>query len=112
MACAVASLAPGGNIINVIVNIVTVGKTLSYSKAELMELNTNQPATSDLKAQLGRLQLLSASKWRYRLHRFRGKRRWCSRKHRRGKRAGVLAKLKASASRPAIPSLFLSNVLD
>ena len=82
----------------------------AYRKAQLLELNTNQPATSELKAPLGRLQLLSASEWRYRLRRFRGKRRQCSRKQKRGKRAGVLAKLKASASRPSIPLLFLSNV--
>lgn len=43
---AVASLAPSANIVNVIDNVVTVGKTLTYSKAELLEQNTNQPATS------------------------------------------------------------------
>ena len=58
---AAASLAPGANIVNVIVNVVTVGKTLTYSKARLLELNTNQPATPGLKAQLCRLQLLSTS---------------------------------------------------
>ena len=39
-----------------------------------------------------------------------GKWRWCSGKQKRGKRAGVQAKLKTSASRPAVPSLFLSSV--
>ena len=107
---AVASVAPSANIVNVIDNVVTVGKTLTYSKAELLELNTNQPATSELKVQLGRLQLLSASEWTYRLCCFRGKWRQCLRKQKRGKRARVLAKLKASASRPGILSLFLSNV--
>uniref|UniRef100_A0A3B1IXV6 Reverse transcriptase domain-containing protein n=1 Tax=Astyanax mexicanus TaxID=7994 RepID=A0A3B1IXV6_ASTMX len=37
-------------------------------------------------------------------------RKRCERKRKRGKRAGIRARLKASPSRPAIPSLFLANV--
>uniref|UniRef100_A0A3B1IU70 Reverse transcriptase domain-containing protein n=1 Tax=Astyanax mexicanus TaxID=7994 RepID=A0A3B1IU70_ASTMX len=37
-------------------------------------------------------------------------RKRCERKRKRGKRAGIRVRLKASPSRPAIPSLFLANV--
>ncbi|KAI3351762.1 hypothetical protein L3Q82_020592 [Scortum barcoo] len=40
--------------------------------------------------------------------RARGKR--CARKQKRGKQGGLLARLKANAGRPPVPSLFLSNV--
>ncbi|KAI3369575.1 hypothetical protein L3Q82_024384 [Scortum barcoo] len=39
-----------------------------------------------------------------------GKRKRCARKQKRGKWGGLLARLKANAGRPPIPSLFLSNV--
>ena len=40
------------------------------------------------------------------------RRKWkrCERKQKRGKRAGIHARLKANPSRPAVPSLLLSNV--
>ncbi|KAK3565368.1 hypothetical protein QTP86_007114 [Hemibagrus guttatus] len=40
----------------------------------------------------------------------RGRRKRCSRKRKRGKRAGVRARLKINPSRPALPSIILSNV--
>ncbi|KAK2905569.1 hypothetical protein Q8A73_009512 [Channa argus] len=40
----------------------------------------------------------------------RGRRKRCSRKRKRGKQAGVRARLNANPSRPALPSLLLSNV--
>ncbi|KAK2882761.1 hypothetical protein Q8A73_021694 [Channa argus] len=40
----------------------------------------------------------------------RGRRKRCSRKRKRGKRAGVRARLNANPSRPALPSILLSNV--
>ncbi|XP_034157898.2 uncharacterized protein LOC113536973 [Pangasianodon hypophthalmus] len=40
----------------------------------------------------------------------RGRRKRCMRKQKRGKRAGVRARLKTNPSRPALPSILLSNV--
>lgn len=40
----------------------------------------------------------------------RGQRKRCSRKRKRGQRAGVHARLKTNPSRPALPSIILSNV--
>ncbi|KAK2912264.1 hypothetical protein Q8A73_006377 [Channa argus] len=40
----------------------------------------------------------------------RGRRKRCSRKRKRSKRAGVRARLNANPSRPALPSILLSNV--
>ncbi|KAK3552123.1 hypothetical protein QTP86_000860 [Hemibagrus guttatus] len=40
----------------------------------------------------------------------RGHRKRCSRKRKHGKRAGVRARLKTNPSRPALPSIILSNV--
>ncbi|KAK3549100.1 hypothetical protein QTP70_031895 [Hemibagrus guttatus] len=40
----------------------------------------------------------------------RGHRKWCLRKQKRGKRASVRARLKINPSRPALPSIILSNV--
>lgn len=40
----------------------------------------------------------------------RGRRKRCARKQKRGKRAGVRARLKTNPSRPALPSILLSNV--
>ncbi|KAI4883208.1 hypothetical protein NFI96_007672 [Prochilodus magdalenae] len=65
---------------------------------------------SSFRAKLGRLQLLRTPAWRGRAARTKGKRKRCKRRLKRGKRAGVLARLKANADRPPIPSLFLSNV--
>ncbi|KAI4891376.1 hypothetical protein NFI96_006358 [Prochilodus magdalenae] len=65
---------------------------------------------SSFRAKLGRLQLLRTPAWRGRAVRTKGKRKRCERRLKRGKRAGVLARLKANADRPPIPSLFLSNV--
>ncbi|KAI3374201.1 hypothetical protein L3Q82_006056 [Scortum barcoo] len=59
---------------------------------------------------LGRLQLLRTPDWRSAARRTEGKRKRCARKQKRGKRGGLLARLKANAGRPPIPSLFLSNV--
>ncbi|KAI3368067.1 hypothetical protein L3Q82_026889, partial [Scortum barcoo] len=61
-------------------------------------------------ALLGRLQLLRTPDWRSAARRTEGKRKRCARKQKRGKRGGLLARLKANAGRPPIPSLFLSNV--
>ncbi|KAI3376730.1 hypothetical protein L3Q82_016491 [Scortum barcoo] len=67
------------------------------------------PRTSGLL--LGRLQLLRTPDWRRSCcRRTEGKRKQCARKQKRGKRGGLLARLKANAGRPPIPSLFLSNV--
>ncbi|KAI4893871.1 hypothetical protein NFI96_021222, partial [Prochilodus magdalenae] len=65
---------------------------------------------SSFRAKLGRLQLLRTPAWRGRAARTKGKRKRCKRRLKRGKRAGVLARLRANADRPPIPSLFLSNV--
>ncbi|GAA6075769.1 piezo-type mechanosensitive ion channel component 1-like, partial [Tachysurus ichikawai] len=40
----------------------------------------------------------------------RGRRKRCARKRKRGKRAGVRARLKTNPSRPALPSILLANV--
>ncbi|KAI3377103.1 hypothetical protein L3Q82_000302 [Scortum barcoo] len=63
-----------------------------------------------LRALLGRLQLLRTPDWRSAARRTEGKRKRCAWKQKRGKRGGLLARLKANAGRPPIPSLFLSNV--
>ncbi|KAI3355732.1 hypothetical protein L3Q82_004319 [Scortum barcoo] len=68
------------------------------------------PAKTDTRALLGRLQLLRTPDWRSAARRTEGKRKRCARKQKRGKRGGLLARLKANAGRPPIPSLFLSNV--
>ncbi|KAI4882972.1 hypothetical protein NFI96_001902 [Prochilodus magdalenae] len=65
---------------------------------------------NSFRAKPGRLQLLRTLVWRGRAVRTRGKRKQCERRQKRGKRASVLARLKANADRPPIPSLFLSNV--
>ncbi|GAA6231470.1 uncharacterized protein LOC109141784 [Lates japonicus] len=71
---------------------------------------TTRTAALGLRALLGRLQLLRTPDWRSGVRRVEGKRKRCARKQKRGKRGGLLAKLKANAGRPPIPSLFLSNV--
>ncbi|KAI3369446.1 hypothetical protein L3Q82_007486 [Scortum barcoo] len=57
-----------------------------------------------------RVKLLRTPDWRSAARRTEGKRKRCARKQKRGKRGGLLARLKANAGRPPIPSLFLSNV--
>ncbi|KAI3352294.1 hypothetical protein L3Q82_005273 [Scortum barcoo] len=72
---------------------------------------TLQTVDLSLRALLGRLQLLRTPDWRSAARRTEGKRKRCARKQKRGKyRGGLLARLKANAGRPPIPSLFLSNV--
>ncbi|KAI3364045.1 hypothetical protein L3Q82_010877 [Scortum barcoo] len=64
-----------------------------------------------LRALLGRLQLLRTPDWRSAARQTEGKRKRCAHgKQKRGKQGGLLARLKANAGRPPIPSLFLSNV--
>ncbi|KAI3376533.1 hypothetical protein L3Q82_016993 [Scortum barcoo] len=75
-----------------------------------MSLTTPQTADLGLRALLGRLQLLRTPDWRSAARRTEGKRKRCARKQKRGKRGGLLARLKANAGRPPILSLFLSNV--
>ncbi|KAI3364744.1 hypothetical protein L3Q82_000900 [Scortum barcoo] len=96
-----------------------VNKRVRYSRTELIKIRdgsatSTTPQTADLglRALLGRLQLLRTPDWREALPRRRteGKRKRCARKQKRGKRGGLLARLKANAGRPPIPSLFLSNV--
>ncbi|KAI3358988.1 hypothetical protein L3Q82_015368 [Scortum barcoo] len=94
-----------------------VNKRVRYSRTELIKIRdgsatSTTPQTADLglRALLGRLQLLRTPDWRSAARRTEGKRKRCARKQKRGKRGGLLARLKANAGRPPIPSLFLSNV--
>uniref|UniRef100_A0A3B3H7K8 Reverse transcriptase domain-containing protein n=1 Tax=Oryzias latipes TaxID=8090 RepID=A0A3B3H7K8_ORYLA len=90
-------------------------KRIKYSRTEIttitdsLDSNTTT-AGPGLKALLGRLHLLRTPKWRKDIGRTESKRKRCARTRKRGKRAGVLARLKANAGRPPIPSLFLANV--
>ena len=59
-----------------------------------------------LRSMLGRL--LRTADWHNRVQRPEGKRKRCARRQKRGKRGGLVAKLKAN--RTPIPSLFLANV--
>ncbi|GLD68412.1 uncharacterized protein AKAME5_001972500 [Lates japonicus] len=63
---------------------------------------TTTTAALGLRALLGRLQLLRTSDWRSGVRRAEGKRKRCARKQKRGKRGGLLAKLKAKAGRPPV----------
>ncbi|KAI3368602.1 hypothetical protein L3Q82_025607 [Scortum barcoo] len=94
-----------------------VNKRVRYSRTELIKIRdgsatstTLQSAVLGLRALLGRLQLLRTPDWRSGARRTEGKRKRCARKQKRGKRGGLLARLKANAGKPPIPSLFLSNV--
>ncbi len=91
---------------------VCAAKSVCYSASELCEINYKKTATlpADLKSKLGRMMLLRSAVWRSNARQRRGKRRRCTRKQKRGKRAGLLARLKATGNRPAIPSIFLANV--
>lgn len=94
-------------------NTVTTSKTaIKYVFADLMELNNSLHAQlpPELKAVLGSLRILRTLPWNSRWSRLGAKRRRCMRKQKMGKRAGLLTKLRANASRPAVLSLFLSNV--
>ncbi|KAI3353895.1 hypothetical protein L3Q82_005104 [Scortum barcoo] len=90
---------------------------IKYNRTELIKIRdgsatstTPQTAVLGLRALLGRLQLLRTPDWRSAARRTEGRRKRCARKQMRGKRGGLLARLKANAGRPPIPSLFLSNV--
>ena len=98
-------------------NVIKVGNVRSprcaakYSFSELIQLG-NHPSVlikPELKAALGRLGLLRTAGWRRETYRLRERRKRRDRRQKRGKRSGLLARLKAN-NRPALPTLFLSNV--
>lgn len=81
-----------------------------YSSTELLQITVpSMGVKPELKAMLGRVRLLRTAVWRNRSYQLRGKRKRCARRQKRGKQAGLLARLKAS-NRPALPTLFLANV--
>ena len=77
-----------------------------YSRAELLVINRDVHRLSSeisIPPEIRRLASeSSASTGR--------QRRRCERKQKRGKRAGVRARLKANPSKPPLPSIFLANV--
>ena len=94
-----------------------VNERTTYNRTELIIIRdrsawSTKIPTADLglRALLGRLRLLRTPNWRRGVRRTVGKRKRCTRKQKRGKRGGLLARIKANAGRPPIPSLFLSNV--
>ncbi len=91
---------------------VCAAKSVCYSASELCEINYKKTATlpADLKSKLGRMMLLRSAVWWSNARQRRGKRRRCTRKQKRGKQAGLLARLKATGNRPVILSIFLANV--
>lgn len=102
---AVASLALGDS---VKFSTATTSKTaIKYSFADLMELNNGLDAqlSLELKAALGRLRIQRTSAWNSRRSPLGAKRKWRVRKQKRGMRVGLLTKLRANASRPAIACL-------
>lgn len=115
---AAASLAQDTSSVVVNTNLrMTCGKNtnercLKYSVVELLGLRFKEQASLSppLKTTLGRLKLLRTMEWCKRLQLPGRKRKRCARGQKRGKRAGLLAKLKSRGGRPALPSLFLSNV--
>ena len=81
--------------------------------AELLSLKkvaASLSLTPGLKSELGRLQILRTTAWKYRSHGCRGKRKRRAMREKRGKRAGLIAKMRAGVRRPPISSLFLSYV--
>lgn len=81
-------------------------ETLQYSRDKLLELNSgihHLPVETFIPPELVRSspEILAEVSQR---------RRRCERRQKRGKRAGVWARLKANSSRPPLPTIFLSNV--
>lgn len=72
-------------------------------------MNPSVVIKSELKVALGRLGLLRTTGWKRETHRLRGRRKRCAWKQKRGKQAGLQARLKAT-NRPALPTLFLANI--
>lgn len=85
-------------------------KHMRFSLAELLDIRDRATitASAELKTRLGRLRLLRTPVWRSSVWGQSGKRKRSTRRQKRGKWAGSLAKLKAS--RPRIPTLFPANV--
>lgn len=84
---------------------------MRYNPLELCKINSKYGAklSQNLKSELGRMGLLRTTAWQCNIRLLRGKRKRCARKQKRGKRAGLLAKLKANNNRLVIPSLFFSQ---
>jgi len=95
-----------------------INKRVRYSSTELIKIRkdsamrrtTTTAAALGLRATLARLLLLRTVYWRCRVRRTKSKRKRCAQKQKRGKRGGLLARLKDNAGRLPILSLFLSNV--
>lgn len=102
------------NVLNVALTTSISGpanKRLMYSSAELRNIKDSgfdATVSTAVLSMLGRLWLRRTADWRSSVQRLAGKRKRCARKQKRGKRGGLVAKLKAN--RPSIPSLFLANV--
>ncbi|XP_063344797.1 interferon-induced very large GTPase 1-like [Pelmatolapia mariae] len=96
-------------------NIVETG-VRTYNRQTLFNLNNPvnniQDGLRETLRELGLLREpgLEASALPGAGGRRRGHRKRCARKRKRGKRAGVRARLKTNPSRPALPSIILSNV--
>ncbi|KAF4082123.1 hypothetical protein AMELA_G00148020 [Ameiurus melas] len=78
-----------------------------YGKMGRMEFAC--PPQDGAGSELGRMKLLRTVAWCGTIRRLRGRRKRCARKKKRGKRAGLQAKLKANNNRLVVPSLFSSQ---
>lgn len=108
---AAASQLPVSSVFVTPLSSTNLEYVVKYSSAELLQLsNPTIVIQLELKAALGRLRLLRTACWSKKTYRrLRGRRKRCSGRQKRGKRVGLLARLRAN-NRPAFLSLFLANV--